>query len=66
MGAAGVLPPLPSGYMIVHNNINNIIVSGEIILNAKNSEQRTQLSLTNRATRSEVRQGHHAWYRSIC
>jgi len=29
-------------------------------------EQETRLSLTNRATRSEVSQGHQTWYHSIC
>ena len=29
-------------------------------------EQETQLSLTNRATRLEVSQGHQTWYHSIC
>jgi len=33
--ATGVLPS--SGCMIVYNNINNIIVSGEAILSAENS-----------------------------
>ena len=28
--------------------------------------QETQLSLTNRATRLEVSQGHQTWYHSIC
>jgi len=28
--------------------------------------EETQLSLTNRATRLEVSQGHQAWYHSIC
>jgi len=28
--------------------------------------QETQLSLTNRVTRLEVSQGHHAWYHSVC
>jgi len=29
-------------------------------------KQETQLSLTNRATRLEVSQGHQIWYHSIC
>ena len=28
--------------------------------------QETQLSLTNRATRLEVSQGHQTWYHCIC
>ena len=29
-------------------------------------KQETQLSLTNRATRLEVSQGHQTWYNSMC
>jgi len=29
-------------------------------------KQETQLSLTNRATRLEVSQGHQTWYHLIC
>jgi len=29
-------------------------------------QQETQLSLTNRAMRLEVSQGHQTWYHSIC
>ena len=32
----------------------------------KNAPQEAQLSLTNRATRLEVSQGHQTWYPSIC
>jgi len=30
------------------------------------TKQETQLLLTNRATRSEVSQGHQTWYHAIC
>jgi len=32
----------------------------------RQSQQETQLSLTHRATRLEVSQGHQTWYHSIC
>ena len=38
----------------------------EIFKHRLKTKQETQLSLTNRATRLEVSQGHQTWYHTIC